>query len=89
MSLLNTLERIFEKEIGEAENRAFERGRRHGYYEGICIAMIAAAIGNFLVVAPFLGQQTRDLIATNLSKCLTVWPQESCSAYCNSPAFLR
>jgi hypothetical protein len=89
MSLLNTLERIFEKEIEQAEKRAYEKGRSRGYFQGMLIAMIAAAVGNFLVVAPFLGQQTRDLIATNLSKCLPVWPQESCSAYCNSPTFLR
>ena len=89
MSLLNTLERIFEKEIGEAEKRAYEKGRSRGYCEGILITMIATAIGNLFVVGPFLGQQTRDLIATNLSKCLAVWPQESCSAYCNSPTFLR
>ena len=89
MSLLNTLERIFEKEIGEAEKRAYEKGRSRGYCQGILIVMIATAVGNFLVVGPFLGQQTRDLIATNLSKCLAMWPQESCSAYCNSPTFLR
>ena len=89
MSLLNTLERIFEKEIQAAEDRAFNRGRNSGYLSGLCLATLAAAIGNLLVVAPFIGQQTRDLIAANLSKCLAVWPQESCSAYCNSPTFLR
>ena len=89
MSLLNTLERIFEKEIGEAEKRAYEKGRSCGYYQGMLIAIIGAVVGNLFVVGPFLGQQTRDLIATNLSKCLAVWPQESCSAYCNSPTFLR
>jgi hypothetical protein len=89
MSLINTLERIFEKQIQEAENRAFDRGRNAGYLSGICITAIAAVISNLLVVAPFLGKQTRNLIATNLSQCLAVWPQESCSAYCNSPTFLR
>jgi hypothetical protein len=89
MALLNTLERIFEKEIQGAENRAFDRGMWLGYYRGICLATLAAAIGNFLVVAPFLGQKTRDLITANLSQCLSVWPKESCSAYCNSPTFLR
>jgi hypothetical protein len=80
---------MFAKEVEEAEKRAYEKGRSRGYYQGILIAMIGTAIGNFLVVGPFLGQQTRDLIAANLSKCLAVWPQESCSAYCNSPTFLR
>jgi hypothetical protein len=89
MSLINTLERIFEKQIQEAENSAFDRGRKAGYLSGICVTAIAALIGNFLVVAPFLGKQTRNLIAANLSQCLAVWPQESCSAYCNSPTFLR
>ena len=89
MSLLNTLERIFEKEIQATEKRAYEKGRRWGYYQGILITMIGAVVGNLFVVGPFLGHQARDLITANLSKCLAVWPQESCSAYCNSPTFLR
>jgi hypothetical protein len=89
MSLLNTLERIFEKEIEEAEDRAYERGKTAGYVQGILITIVSAVTANLLLVAPFLCEQTRTLLAANLSKCLAVWPEESCSAYCNSPTFLR
>jgi hypothetical protein len=88
MSLIYTLEMIVAEEADRAEEVGYRRGHWNGYWKGICMTMIATAVINFLV-SPLLGQKLLPLEATNFTQCLTVRPEQACSAYCNSPTFLR
>jgi hypothetical protein len=88
MSLIDRLEMIVAEEADQAEEVGYRRGHWSGYWKGICITMITTAVINFLL-SPLLSQKLRPLDATNFTQCLTVRPEQACSAYCNSPTFLR
>jgi hypothetical protein len=86
---IDTLEEI----VGWAEDAAREEGFREGhwrgYWKGIFTTMVATAIANYFLLAPFLSQKLFPLEAANFTQCLTVRPEQACSAYCNSPTLLR
>ena len=87
--LINKLEEI----VGWAEDAAREEGFRdghwRGYWKGMLMSLVGTAIGNYLLLAPFLGQKLFPFETANFSQCLTVRPEQACSAYCNSPTLLR
>ena len=87
--LIDRLEEI----VGWAEEAAREEGFRdghwRGYWKGIFLTLTATAIANYALLAPFLGPKLFPFETTNLSQCLTVRPEQACSAYCNSPTLLR
>jgi len=89
MTLIDKLEKILEDEADQAEEVGYRRGHWHGYWKGICITMIATVDANFFLLSPLLGQKLLLLEAPNFTQCLTVRPEQACSAYCNSPTFLR
>jgi len=89
MSLIDRLEMIVAEEADQAEELGYRRGHWNGYWKGICITMIATVVANFFLLSPLLGQKLRLLEAANFTQCLTVRPEQACSAYCNSPTFLR
>jgi len=89
MSLIDKLEKILEDEADQAEEVGYRRGHFHGYWKGICITIISIAVANFFLLSPLLSQKLRLLEAANFTQCLTVRPEQACSAYCNSPTFLR
>ena len=89
MTLIDKLEKILQDEADQAEEVGYRRGHWNGYWKGICITMIATVVANFFLLSPLLGQKLLLLEATNFTQCLTVRPEQACSAYCNSPTFLR
>ena len=89
MSLIDKLEEILEEEAEKAEEVGYRRGHWNGYWKGICIPWIATAVANFFLLSPLLNVKFGTLYTTNFTQCLTVRPEQACSAYCNSPTFLR
>ena len=89
MTLIDKLEKILQDEAEQAEEVGYRRGHWHGYWKGICISMIATVVANFFLLSPLLGQKLLPLEAPNFTQCLAVRPEQACSAYCNSPTFLR
>ena len=87
--LIDTLEEIIEWAEEDAREEGFREGHWRGYWKGIFMTMVATAIGNYMLLAPFLGQKLFPFEATNFSQCLAVRPEQACSAYCNSPTLLR
>jgi hypothetical protein len=89
MTLIDKLEKILEDEADQAEEVGYRRGHFHGYWKGICITLIATVVANFFLLSPLLNVKFGPLHTPNFTQCLTVRPEQACSAYCNSPTFLR
>ena len=87
--LIDRLEEIVIAAEEAAREQGFRDGYGRGYWRGIFLTLAATAIANYVLLAPFLGPKLFPFETTNASECLTMWPEEACSAYCNSPTFLR
>jgi hypothetical protein len=85
MSLVDKLEDIINFEVQYAEKKAYQTG----YMRGVYLTIIATTMVNFFLLSPFLSQKLLPLEASNFTQCLAVRPEQACSAYCNSPTFLR
>jgi hypothetical protein len=87
--LIDSLEEIVGWAEEAAREEGFHEGHRRGYWKGILTTMVATVIANYFLLAPFLGKKLFPFEATNFTQCLAVRPEQACSAYCNSPTFLR
>ena len=83
--LIDKLEHIINVEVQYAEKKGYQTG----YMRGVYLTMIVTTVVNFFLLSPFLSEKLLPLEATNFTQCLAVWPEQACSAYCNSPTFLR
>jgi hypothetical protein len=86
---IDKLEEILGCAEEAAREEGFREGHWRGYWKGIFLTFAATVIGNYMLLAPFLGQKLFPFEAANFTQCLTVRPEQACSAYCNSPTFLR
>jgi len=89
MTLLDRIETIFQREIEDVEKKNFDRGWKYGCHYGTFLTLMGVLAGTLLSLGSLLREKASASLTTNGTQCLTVWPQESCSAYCNSPTFLR
>ena len=89
MSLVDTLETIVERETENAEAHGYARGHFIGYFKGSILIGVFAVISHLYIFLPALGRKFWTPLAGNLTQCLTVRPEQACSAYCNSPTILR
>jgi hypothetical protein len=89
MTLLTKLEEIMEDMGGEACEEGYRKGHWDGYWKGIATSLLTTAIVNYLLLSPLLSEKLFTFEAPNFPQCLTVRPEQACSAYCNSPTFLR
>lgn len=81
---MNRLEEIWTGEIEKAR----QDGDRHGYFRGLCIGLGVTAF-SYLVSLTLLSQKLSFLQATNFTQCPSMWPEQACRAYCNSPTLFR
>jgi hypothetical protein len=85
MSLIDKLENIIDVEVEHAEKKGYQRG----YMRGVCLTMTLTTIVNFFLLSPFLSQKLLPLETANFTQCFSMWPEQACSAYCNSPTLFR
>lgn len=85
MTLVDKLENIINVEVEHAEKKGYQTG----YLRGVYLTMTLTMIANFFLLSPLLNVKFGTLYTTNFTQCLTVRPEQACSAYCNSPTFLR
>ena len=86
--LIDSLEEIVGWAEAAAREEGFKEGHQRGYWKGVFLTLTGTAIANYFLLSPFLSQKLFPLEATNFTQCLTVRPEQACSAYCNSPTFL-
>jgi hypothetical protein len=86
--LIDKLEDIMIRAEEAAREEGFRDGYWRGYWRGVFLTLTGTAIANYFLLSPFLSQKLFPLEATNFTQCLTVRPEQACSAYCNSPTFL-
>jgi hypothetical protein len=86
---IDKVEEIMHEETLFAYNAGFHAGHKDGYGRGICVALVSGFAVYLCLLAPLLSKELNTFDAANLTQCLTVWPEQACSAYCNSPTFLR
>ena len=86
--LIDKLEDIMILAEEAAREQGFRDGFRWGYWRGVFLTLTGTAIANYFLLSPFLSQKLFPLEAANFTQCLTVRPEQACSAYCNSPTFL-
>jgi hypothetical protein len=89
MSLIDKLGGIIEDVEEAAREEGFRDGHWRGYWKGIFMTIAGITITNFMLLSPLLSQKLLPLEAANFTQCLAVRPEQACSAYCNSPTFIR
>jgi hypothetical protein len=81
---MNRLEEIWAGEIEKAR----QAGERYGYLRGLCFGLTTTVL-SYLISLTLLSQKLGFPQATNFTQCPSMWPEEACRAYCNSPTLFR